>query len=1167
MKIILPFFFAVAFTFIPKSIFSQEANIVIDADKSVHLIQVFELIQEQTSYKFIYNDELIDNAPVIELKKGEVLLKDLLSDILSPINCNYKLTEGDVIIIKKIVQQLQPFTIQGSIFNNDEQPIPGVNILEKGTTNGVLSDFDGNFTLQVSSPNSTLIISYLGFATQEIAINNRSLINITLTEEISILDEVLVTALGIKRKRKELGYAFQEVKGDDLSDNPTVSIAQALYGKISGVNISQAAAGIGGSSRITIRGNNSINGDNQPLFIVDGVYLGNTGIGKITDNKSDKYTAGIDNGDGLSSLNTDDIENISVLKGGAASALYGERGANGVIVITTKKGEKKSFKVDYNLTVTFDTANAKYEDYQTSYGSGSRGLLPNPDEINTIQASTTNAWGPKFGTVDEQIRIFDGSFKPYENVENNIQNFFNTGVTYNNNISLSGGSDNITYRFSYGNLQSKDIIPNSGLKRHSFSLRATQELDKLYLDGKMSYIIEDVNNRPALADDPNNIGFSLARLAPNINQAWLQNYEDSEGNYYEWSSDPFRLNPYYVISENSNISSKNRFLGSFSLNYDITKWLKVKALMGMDKFDYTVSDFVNSGTNLPGRQNGGLNTEDISFKEYNIEGSLSFNKQFSDYKISIAVGSSHRKTQRTDGGFFATDMIQRGINNLANFSKKTLLEKTNKQILVKSFFSYFRSNYKNLIFLDVTARNDWNSTLATAIGTNSDVANDYSFFYPSVSASLIFSKLLNLPTSIMSFGKIRASWAGTGKAPEEPYATMPYYIVKPQPLLGQPLGSIGNGVVPNKALKPEISHTKEIGIDLSLFNNRLGIDLSYYKTRTKNQLVIVSISQASGYYGAWENIGIVENNGFETLITAGIFRAPKGLNWDISLNFSKNTNKVIHLKDDTNTQVISIARWAGAQIIAQVGKSSSEIFGQKLLRSPDGQVIMGDDGLPKLTGTYESLGKVAPDWIMGITNELSFKGFNLGASVDGKFGGHVYSMTNAFAAASGLLDITVAGRDEYNNWVQQKLNEGLTISQINALVPEAGLIPKGVVEVYDANGNLSYQENTKPVNPEDYWNYFFGENTTPEPFVYDASYVKLREINLSYTFPNTIFKKMKLNIDRLKLSVIGRNLWTIYSNIPNIDPESTYTSGNGQGFEYGSIPYRKSYGFNLQLTF
>ncbi|MBU3027921.1 SusC/RagA family TonB-linked outer membrane protein [Zobellia galactanivorans] len=1164
MRTILFFCLTAAFSLIPNNLFSQDAKIIINTDKNIPVVQVFELIHEQLGYRFIYNDELIDNTPILELKKGEILVKDLLQMILSPINCDYKFTEDGTIIIKKIVSS---FSLKGTIVDNKGDPIPGANIVEEGTSNGVQSDFDGNFTLQVSEATATIIISYLGFMTQDVAINNRKTVNITLIEEISKLDEVFVTALGIKRKRKELGYSFQEVTGDDLSNNPTLSIAQSLYGKVAGVNISQTAAGVGASSRVIIRGNNSINGDNQPLYIVDGVYLGNSGIGRITGDKSEKFTSGIDNGDGLSSLNIDDIENISVLKGGAASALYGERGANGVIVITTKKGKNNSFKIDYNATITFDIADAKYENYQTDYGFGSRGILPNPLEINTVQVGTTNAWGPRFGTGDNLARIFDGSFKPYRNVENNIQNFFNIGTTYNNNISFSGGSDNTTYRFGYGNLQNNDVIPLSGLKRNSFSLRATTNLNKLLLDGKLSYITEETKNRPALADDPNNIGFSLARLAPNIDQAWLQHYQDNEGNYFEWNADPFRLNPYYVISENSNISTKNRVLGNFNLNYSITDWLKVDTKASIDKFDYNVTDFVNSGTNLPGRQNGGLRAQDISFQEYNIEGTLSASKEFGKYGISVAFGANHRKTKRIDGGYFATDMIQRGINNLSNFSKKTLEGKTNKEILVKSIFSYVRTNYSNLLFLDITARNDWNSTLATAKEPTSDLNNNYSFFYPSVSTSFVFSNALDMSSNILSFGKIRASWASTGKAPEEPFATTPFYTVGSQPLLGQPLGSVGSGVIPNETLKPEISNTYEIGVDLSFFKNRFGIDFSYYKTRTKNQLVVLNISQTSGYFGAWENIGIVENTGIEGLVTAGIFRNPKGFNWDMALNFSKNNNKVIRLNEDTDKQVISIARWAGAQVIAQVGKSSSEIYGQQLQRSPDGQVIIGENGLPKLTGTFGSLGKVTPDWIMGVTNEFSYKGFNLGTSLDMKFGGYVYSMTNAYAAASGLLDQTVEGRDAYNNWVQQQLDEGLTISQISTLTPDAGYIAEGVVEVIDANGDVTYQENTIPVNPEDYWNSLSGENTTPEPFIYDASYIKLRELSIGYSFPSEIFNKMRLDIDQLRLSIIGRNLWTIYSNLPNIDPESTYTSGNGQGFEYGSLPYRKSYGFNIQITF
>ena len=1163
MRTFLFLWFTTAFSLTPGDTFSQNAKIHIDDDKIISVSQIFELVRQQAGYKFIYSDDLIVNAPKVALKKGTILASDLLKKGLSPIDCTFEFTKNETVIVKKELNVGQQFSIKGTITDETGLVLPGASIIEKGTNNGVQSNFDGNFSLDVTDQNAILVVSFIGFATQEIPINGQDTIKVILLQVAATLDEIVVTALGIQRERKELGYSFQDVKGEEISNNPTISIAQALYGKVSGVNISQTAGGVGASSRIVIRGNNSINGDNQPLFIVDGVSIGNTGLGGITNDKSGRFSSGIDNGDGLSSLNIDDIENISVLKGGAASALYGERGANGVIVITTKKGKKNSFKINYNSTTTFDVVEAKYDDYQTEYGSGSGGRLPNPDEITTAQGGTTSAWGPKFGTQDV-VRIFDGSFKPYQRVNNNIQDFFKTGVTYNNNISLSGGGDNTTYRFSYGNVENEDVIPNSGLKRNSFSLRATTTFNKLSLDGKLTYITEETKNRPALADDPNNIGYSLARLAPNIDQAWLQHYEDGNGNYFQWNSDVFRLNPYYVISENSNISNKNRILASFNTSYQLTDWLSVRAKAGIDRFDYKVSNFTNSGTTYPGRENGGLTVQDISFQEYNLEGALDANKQFGKYEVSVGIGGNHRKTQRINEGYFASDMIQRGVNNLANFSNKILSPKTDQEILVKSLFSYVRANYDDLLFLDLTARNDWNSTLATAQGFGQN--NNYSFFYPSVSTSFIFSKALNIPSDILSFGKLRASWASTGKATEQPYATTPFYNIGSQPLLGQSLGSVGSSVVPNGKLKPEISDTYEIGVDLAFFKNRLAVDFSYYKTRTKNQLIILNTSQTSGYQGAWTNIGLVENKGIEALITAGIFRNPKGFNWDLTLNFSKNDNKLISLTEDTDTQVISFARWAGAQIVAQVGNSSTEIFGKKLLRSPDGQVIIGDDGLPKLTENFESLGKAVPDWIMGVTNEFSYKGFSLRTNFDMKFGGYVYSMTNASAASSGLLNKTVEGRDPYNNWVQQKLDEGLTNAQISTLIPEAGLIVPGVIEV--TNGTVtSYEPNTRPVNPQSYWRSLYGDDTTPEPFIYDASYVKLRELSIGYSFPSDLLRKTKIGIDQLKVSFVGRNLWTIYSNLPNIDPESTYTNGNGQGFEYGSLPYRRSYGFNIQVSF
>ncbi|MEE9364865.1 MAG: SusC/RagA family TonB-linked outer membrane protein [Cellulophaga sp.] len=1167
MRTFLFLCFTTAFSFSPNNIFSQNVKIKVANNETISVHQIFELIQQQAGYKFVYSDDLIVEAPNVELKKGTILAKDLLKKGLLPIGCTFEFTKNETIIVKRdnsldLIEIQQ--AINGTVTDQSGVPLLGAAILEKGTVNGVQSDFDGNFSLETKSASLTIVVSYIGFKTQEIIVTDvQNKLTVILVEAADSLDEIVVTALGIKRERKELGYSFQDVKGDAIANNPTLSVAQSLYGKVSGVSISQTAGGVGASSRVVIRGNNSINGDNQPLYIVDGVPLGNTGLGGVTDSKAGQFSSGIDNGDGLSSINLDDIENISVLKGGAASALYGERGANGVIVITTKKGKKNSFKINWNSTTTFDVVNAKYDDYQTSYGSGTQGRLPNIDEISTSQGSTTTAWGPKLGT-ESVVRIFDGSFKPYERVTNNIQGFFKTGVSYNNNFSLSGGGDNTTYRFSYGKLKNEDVIPNSGLERNSFSLRATTSHKKLSLDGKLTYTTEEVNNRPALADDANNIGFSLAGLAPNIDQAWLQHYEDGSGNYYEWNSNNLRLNPYYSISENSNVSNKNRILGNFNAIYKITDWLSVAGKAGIDRFDYNTFDFLNAGTSIPGRENGGLTVQDIVFQEYNIEASLLATKQFGKFGVSVGIGGNHRKTKRTSEGYLATDIINEGISSLANFSNKILGPKTSQEILVKSLFSYLRTNYNDYLFLDLTARNDWNSTLATATGFNQN--NNYSFFYPSVSSSFVFSKALNISPQVLNFGKIRASWASTGKAPENPYATTPFYSIRSQPLLGQPLGLVGSSVVPNGKLKPEISDTFEVGADLSFFKNRLSVDFSYYKTKTKNQLIILNTSQASGFQGAWTNVGLVENKGIEALVSAKILRNPKGFNWNLTLNYSKNNNTLISLTDDTDIQVISNARWAGAQIVAEVGNSSSEIYGKKFLRSPDGQVIVGANGLPQLTETFESLGKAVPDWIMGISNEFSYKGFSLKTSLDMRFGGNVYSMTNAYAASSGLLIDTVEGRDEYNAWIQQKVAEGLTDAQINALVPDAGLVVDGVVEVVDGD-NITYQKNARAVNPQDYWRSLFGNDTTPEPFIYDASYVKLRELSIGYSFPRDILESIKIGIDQLRVSFVGRNLWTIYSNIPNIDPEATYTSGNGQGFEYGSLPYRRSYGVNIQVSF
>lgn len=975
---------------------------------------------------------------------------------------------------------------------------------------------------------------------------------------------VVITALGIKREQKQLGYSFQDVKGKDLADNPTVSVAQALYGKVAGVNISQTAAGIASSSRVVIRGNRSIGGDNQPLYIVDGVPLGNTQLGALTADKNSKWADGVDNGDGLSSLNQEDIENISVLKGGAASALYGERGANGVIIITTKKGKKNSFKIDFNSTTTLDVINTNYKDYQHLYGTGNNGQVPNPGELTTAQGATTSAWGPKLGSVD-QVRIFDGSFKPYTYVKNNIKNFFNTGVTFNNNISVSGGGQNITYRLSYGNINAKDIIPRSEFKRNTFLIGLNSEFNKLSLEAKINYITEEARNRPSLADDPNNVGFSLAGLAPNIDEAYLKHYQDNNGNYYPWNGNAFRLNPYYVLSETSNLTNRNRIIGNISAVYKLTDWLSLTGRAGIDRFTFDSSDFINSGHTWPSRANGYLSIGNLVFQEHNFEGLLNAQKQFGDFNVNLGVGANERKTHRFSDGVIYTNIINKGEIKPANFSSSSVYPTVNNNILVRSVYSYLRTSYKNYLFLDFTARNDWNSTLASPTG--SDNNNNYSFFYPSVSSSFVFSDAFNLKSDVFTFGKVRLSWAQTGKAPEAPYLTSPTYVINSIPLFGNSTAGLSSTVAPNANLKPERSNTYEFGFDLAFFKNRFELDATYYHTRTSDQNIILNTSTTSAFTGVATNAGLVENKGIEALLRAGIFRNnDNGFNWDVTLNFAANNNKLLELDGKTDTQVISNARWAGAQIIAKVGESSSQIYGKKFKRTADGQIILDANGLPLLTDTLESLGKAVPDWIGGVVNEFSYKGISLRAGLDMKFGGKVYSMTNAYAAASGLTNETLAGREEYNSWVAQQLAAGKTPAEIASMQPGAGLIVKGVIAVNnDPNQPTTYVANTKPVNPQDYWSRLYGDDTTPEPFIYDASYIKLRELSIGYEIPKSLLKN--IGVERIKLSVIGRNLWTIYSKVPNIDPESTYTNGNGQGFEYGSLPYRRSYGFNVQVTF
>jgi TonB-linked SusC/RagA family outer membrane protein len=1117
---------------------SQNARVTIDA-QNTSFKDILNEIEKQTDYLFIYDNQVdVNRTMTVRIKKQTVAY--LLNSILKNTNLIYQM-EGNHIILKtdNSIEDQSGLTqenrknLTGKVSDQSGLPVIGANIIEQGTTNGTVTDINGDFSLSVDR-NAIIQISYIGYLEQEINTSGREKLNIILTEDTKTLDEVVVTALGIKREIKALGYAMQEVDGEELSGGHGINAMDGLTGRIAGVDLSTTTAGPSGSTRIIIRGNSELSGDNQPLYVIDGIPMDNTQLGS-----AGKW-GGYDMGDGLSSINPQDIESISILKGPSASALYGSRAAHGVILITTKTATQKGLGIEFNSSLNVVTLASQFDDYQREYGHGRNGELPLTFEEG--RGVSQSAWGAR---LDPNLNtyIYNGQQKPYANVENNILSFFREGVTVNNSLSLTSVSDKASVRLSVSDMRNNDIVPKSDMNRSSFMLKADGKLsEKLRIESRVNYTIENVNNRPALSDNPNNIGLSLIGLAPSFNQKWLsEGYKNDYGEYVDWNGgNIYRINPYWSINEMNNVSKKERVMGYIQANYELTKGLNFQLRGGTDFYKFRITEF--SAAHTPVFPTGAMSESSADVSETNLEGLLTYSTKISenfDFTGLIGGNLMHYNYERfTNTG---EDEVVPGMKYIGNYNLKSLMyENPRKQI--RSLYGAVNLGYKSMLYLDMTLRNDWSSTLNR--GNNS-------YMYPSVSSSFVFSNLYDL-NGLLSFGKLRASWAEVGGD------TRPYMLNLNYGLLNYnfnelPLGQVSSGSIPNLNLKPTRTYSYEFGLDLRFLNNRLNLDISHYNQKTRDQILDLSISNTSGFSTAIVNSGEISNRGIELSINATPLET-KDFSWNIIVNYARNVNKVVELHPELDAFVLAEARWAGALIQAKEGEPYGAIMGAAFERDPDGNVIY-NNGLPVVGSDYKVLGHGVHDWTGGVGNFITYKGFRLGALFDVKWGASLYSMSSITAHANGISKETLEGRKEWYESEELRKQANLEPTE---WTPTGGFIGKGVV----LNEDGSYSPNTTPVDPQDYWTSMLNSNT-PEPFIYDASFIKLRELTLSYSLNKRLIATTPFT--DVSFSLFGRNLWTFYSKTPNIDPESNYNNGNGQGFEYGSLPSRRTYGFSVSV--
>ena len=1017
--------------------------------------------------------------------------------------------------------------ITGTVEDADG-PLIGATVKVAGTSNGVVTDTNGRFKLRCKR-GATLEVSYIGYINK--TVKAQPGIKIILDEDKTELSEVVVTALGIKRDRKALGYGVAEIKGADLTKAKETNVINSLSGKVAGLVVQNTAGGNSGSTRVMLRGNTEMTGNNQPLYVIDGVPLDNTNFG------SAGTEGGYDLGDGISAINPDDIENMTVLKGPAASALYGSRASHGVILITTKKAEKDKISVEYNGSLTIDVQNAMWDDIQQVYGMGYGGQFS-----KTATSGTNSSWGPK---ADNQlVEYFDGVQRPFQMYKDNTSAFFRTGVTSQNTAILSVNSGKTGMRFSVTDMRNKDILPNTHMSRDNFNLRVNTSAGPVDLDFTANYTREDVKNRPALGDSQSNVGKNLMTLAGTYNQAWLKNYETSEGDYANWNgNDQYNKNPYWDLYKNGNTSEKDIFRLTAKAIWNIDEHLKLQGTVGTDINNMTFEEYIAKTT--PGKSAGQLQDQIFKNRTLNAELLALYNNQFGEFDVNATLGGNIFKVDNLTTIFTGLNQQMKDVISIMNYGEQSIQQNSYKK-QINSLFGSASVGYQHTYYLEGTIRGDKSSTLPTSNNI---------YIYPSVSGSVVFSEFIK-NKQIINYGKVRASWAQVG-SDTDPYQLVTSYTNSKYSYSGYAMGLISNSVQPNPDLKPTKTNSFELGLETKFFNGRLGLDVTYYNQSSENQIIALASSAAAGYTHRLINAGEIQNKGIEVAVNGRVLQI-KDFAWDAGLNFSKNVNKVKSLVDGMDYFELEKASWCGVSVGAEVGENYGSIMGKDFKRNADGDVIINaKTGLPEVDDEIRTLGNASWDWTGGFYSTFTYKNFRLSAGFDVKMGADIFSMSMRSAYQTGKASGTLAGREEWYASEEARQAAGMTSAEWLASGNARGYIVPGVID----NGDGTYRPNDIPVNPEGYWK--SAADNAPGMFVYDNSYIKCREITFGYTFPENMLGKF---VKSLNISFVARNPFIVWKNIPNIDPDSGYNT-SGLGLEYGSLPSRRSYGFNVNVKF
>jgi TonB-linked SusC/RagA family outer membrane protein len=1005
----------------------------------------------------------------------------------------------------------QNSTLRGTVKDSDGLTLIGVNVVEKGTTNGTVTDMNGNFSINVPA-NATIVFTYIGFSSKEESRDGRNFMEVILSEDSRVLEEVVVTALGLKKAERNLGYAVTQIESDAINTNKTVNVQSALMGKVAGLDIGEAATGIGGSKKIVIRGISSIStsGDSSPLWVVDGIPINSGSFGRSSD-----AMGGIDYGDGISGLNPDDIESISVLKGNAAAALYGSRASNGVIIVTTKSGtvNRKGYSVEISSTTNFSTIN-DMTDWQYEYGQGRNGVRPSSQQEALVTG--VSSWGEK---LDGKSTVqFDGVERPYSAQKNNMKNFYSDALLSSNTIAISRNLEHTNFRLSFGHTDSKDFVETGKFRKRNMSINAGTKIDWFSIDISSMYINEGADNRQYVGGNVRNANYTLTLIPSNINVLDMKPGYNPDGSEIIFT-DGAVTNPYFVIDRVSEEDSKNRLLNAVTLRAEPLKDLYVQGKLLQDYYFFRRKNYQPEGMNWQ-PFGGELREYGQEFQEMNYELTAGYRTDINQFSLNAMFGGNIMYRISRSNSDYGTPFVIPGIYTLNNTLTKT--PSTSKvESQTNSLFGMAEFGYNKYLYLTLTGRNDWFSTLPI---------DNNNLFYPSASLSFVFSDVFKMPKNIMSYGKLRGSYARVSGG-ADPYSLDLEYMLDSKNYDGQVLQKIGSSEIPNKNLRPLISTEYEIGLETRMFDGFLYLDVAFYNKQVKDDIVSVTVSNTTGYKEAIMNTGNINNYGIEAMVELKPIHNNK-FTWTSTAVFAKNYNKVISLGGDITSIQIGRAKNDGVFINIDEGQPYGVIKGSVYKRDDNGNIIFDDSGYPMVGDGSTILGVGYHDIITGWTNRFDIGNFSLSCLLDAKFGGSIYSQTNRWAYSAGKHKNTLNGRED-------------------------GIVGVGVKE----DGTV----NDIKIAPENLSSYYGRLATIAEEFVYDASYIKLREISLTYFFPNKLLSKTA--ISRASVSLTGRNLLYLMNKMENISPESHVSSSNVQGLENSGYPEARTFGLNFNLTF